>query len=481
MYNRMKFFLAVLIGISVSAQTTINLRGKVSNKAGNPIANAIITLVRQGLKDTTGADGAYLILNGTPVVSPLLLIPLNEVIVLERGFLQFSLPNPSPVTIEIFDVKGTLLKKESLKNVPTGFYRFNVEENFHASKFLIIRTSIGRDEYTFHYLKVHNGAYAVNQSNAISVTAGGKLSAVAAIDDTLITTAANYTRKVMAISSYDQELNISLDSAGGSTGSIGCGKALSDLKSGTHTITSAGLSREYIIDIPAGYDPEKPYRLIFGMHWFGGSMQQVANEKFFSLKPLADNDKIPCIWVAPNGTGSTRGWDLGEKDHAFFDDMYKLFTEKLCVDTKRVFCCGFSFGALFTYSLSLSHQKQLRAVACYSPANWNIYLPPNTHEPIAFYATTGTNEPNTKFIKDEAQRLGVKYCVLDHAADNGCDTNITIPQATSATHASTEFKGCDEYPVKFGSFQGQLSYVEKDPGSSVNWIAAETWEFFMRF
>ena len=102
-------------------------------------------------------------------------------------------------------------------------------------------------------------------------------------------------------------------------------------------------------------------------------------------------------------------------------------------------------------------------------------------EPIAFYATTGTDEPNTKFIKDEAQRLGVKYCVLDHAADNGCDTNITIPQATSATHVSTEFEGCDDYPVKFGSFQGQLSYAQKDPGSSVNWIAAETWEFFMRF
>lgn len=194
--------------------------------------------------------------------------------------------------------------------------------------------------------------------------------------------------------------------------STGCGKTLSDLKSGAYTITSAGLSREYIIDVPSNYDPDKPYRLIFAMHWNGGSMQAVVNDKFYSLKTYAENDKAPCIFVAPNGTGSTRGWGLGEQDHIFFDDMYKLVTEKLCVDTKRVFCCGFSYGALFTYSLSLSHQKVLRAVACYAPANWNIWFPTNTHEPIAFYATTGTNEPNFKFIYDEEKKLGARWIVL---------------------------------------------------------------------
>ena len=53
----------------------------------------------------------------------------------------------------------------------------------------------------------------------------------------------------------------------------------------------------------------------------------------------------------------------------------RLFKDKLSVDTSRIFCCGFSFGAMVTYSLSLDFQKDLRAVACYAPANWNIYLP----------------------------------------------------------------------------------------------------------
>ena len=37
------------------------------------------------------------------------------------------------------------------------------------------------------------------------------------------------------------------------------------------TIMSGGMSREYIIDIPADYDPTKPYRLIFSWHQAYGS------------------------------------------------------------------------------------------------------------------------------------------------------------------------------------------------------------------
>jgi len=483
MYKPIAFSLAVLIGFTVTAQT-INLGGIVSTKTGQPVANAIITLVRQAMKDTTGTDGNYSFSKTVAVQLPAI-VPKTEDISMSNGMLRFTLSASSPVKIELFDVKGNLLKKELLTSANAGAYRFDIAKNCRATNLLVIKASIGKREVSFPYVTLNNGNYSLNRSGAYASPIGGGLAQMAAILDTLTITATGFQAKTVTIASYEnQRQNITLDSTSVSsdTGrSAGCGKALSDLKSGTHAITSAGLSREYIIDIPANYDPNKPYRLIFGMHCYGGSMQGVANEKFYSLKPLADNDNVPCIWVAPNGTGSTRGWDLGEQDHAFFDDMYKLFTEKLCVDTKRVFSCGFSFGALFSYSLSLSHQKQLRAVACYSPANWNIWFPPNTHEPIAFYATTGTNEPNTKFIKDEAQKLGVKYCVLGHAEDNGCDTNITIQQATSGKHVSTEFKGCGGYPVKFGSFQGQLSYIESDPGSSVNWIAAETWEFFMRF
>ena len=269
----------------------------------------------------------------------------------------------------------------------------------------------------------------------------------------------------------------------GGTGSVGCGKDLTDLKSGTYKITSAGLSREYIITIPANYDKNKPYRLIFGMHCYGSSDTGVVNSKYYGLQTYAANANIPVIFVAPNGYGTdTPLWNQGEKDHTFFADMLALFKEKLCVDTTRIFSCGFSYGAMFTYSLSLDFYDELRAVACYAPANWNIWLPANTHKPIAYYQTTGTNDTSCVWIYSDANKQGGKYCLLQHIEDNGCTAPSNIPLATSGTHVTTEFSGCaPDYPVVFGSFQGGHTDTVMDPGSNVNWIAKETWDFFMRF
>ncbi len=265
--------------------------------------------------------------------------------------------------------------------------------------------------------------------------------------------------------------------------SAGHRKALGDFKSGIHTMTSAGLERTYTIDIPADYDPSKPYRLIFGMHMMGGSMKTIVDNKFYGLKSFAERDNVPVIFVAPQGYTDRSPWRINDdKDHVFFADMLALFKEKLSIDTSRVFCCGFSYGAMVTYSLSLEFQKDLRAVACYSPANWNIYLPPDNHQPIAFYSTTGTEDGVCKYVFSDERKQGGKYCVLKHLEDNGVANLPEVPVATTPTHVTTEFKGTKEgYPVIFGSFVGGHTDNIRDPGSNENWIAKETWDFFMRF
>ena len=58
------------------------------------------------------------------------------------------------------------------------------------------------------------------------------------------------------------------------TGTAGCGKAPT-LASGTHTIQSSGQTRSYILRVPANYDSNHPYRLIFGFHWLGGTANDV--------------------------------------------------------------------------------------------------------------------------------------------------------------------------------------------------------------
>ena len=267
------------------------------------------------------------------------------------------------------------------------------------------------------------------------------------------------------------------------TPSAGYGKELGDFKSGTYTIESAGLTRQYTIDIPEDYDKNKTYRLIFAMHMMGGSMQTMVDQNYYGLKTYAERDGVPVIFVAPQGYTDRSPWrGRDDKDHIFFADMLDLFKDKLSIDTSRIFSGGFSFGAMFTYSLSLSFQKDLRAVACYAPANWNIYLPENKKEPLAFYSTTGTEDGLCKFVNSDELKQGGKYCVLTHLENNGLTQLPEVPVAPTPTHVTTEFEGLpEEYPVLFGSFVGGHTENVKDPGSDVNGVAKETWDFFMRF
>lgn len=258
-------------------------------------------------------------------------------------------------------------------------------------------------------------------------------------------------------------------------------------------ITSGGQSREYIIDIPASYDNNKPYRLFYTSHWIGSTDTAVATgqvsnggaEKwgFYGLHREATAANDPAIFVAPQSDGST--WQ--EKDHALFDDILAKVTSSLCVDTSRVFATGFSFGGMITYSLSTNHQKVIRAAVGIAPANYNIYLPnPIPHDPIAWMSTTGMSDGTCPY--DGGNNRGAKYIATGRAMDNGC-TAATIPTWTSGSptrHVCYDYQGCkSNYPVKVCTFNGNHQAAPFDGGGGDNgetsWIPSESWKFFTQF
>lgn len=273
--------------------------------------------------------------------------------------------------------------------------------------------------------------------------------------------------------------------------SAGCSKPLGTLKSGIHTIKSSNTDREFTIDIPTNYDPEKPYRLIFAWHWINASDEAVVSGQtsnggkvwaYYGLKNQADTSGTPAIFIAPQSRNGT--WD--QQDHVFFDDMLALAKAELCIDTTRVFATGFSFGAMQTYSLSTNHQKQLRAVSALAPANYNIYLPTNTHEPIAYMSATGMSDTTCPW--DGGNNRGAKYAATGHAQDNGCTVPDPIPTTTkgSKSHACYDFMGCKAgYPVKVCTFDGGHIAAHADGGTGDNgtttWIPKVTWDFFTQF
>jgi poly(3-hydroxybutyrate) depolymerase len=271
------------------------------------------------------------------------------------------------------------------------------------------------------------------------------------------------------------------------------------------TIMSGGMSREYIIDIPADYDPKHPYRLIFSWHQAYGSDTGNANGQhpagdgpnfnaenyaYFGLRREATKANQPAIFVAPGGIGNLP-WDFN-RDVALFDALLERVTANLCIDEKRVFSTGFSFGAMMSYSLSITRQEKLRAVVAMAPANYNLPGQPTDSKgvPIAYMGATGMSDGTCPWVNNDAMKRGGKYCALTHAEDNGCTIPTSIPTAmvNSKQHVCYDFEGCKAgYPVKVCTFDGAHTPSSVDDGSSTAddglkaFIPQLAWKFIAQF
>ena len=129
--------------------------------------------------------------------------------------------------------------------------------------------------------------------------------------------------------------------------SAGCGK--SAIASGTKSMTVNGKTRQYVLQVPANYNPNTAYKLIFGFHWRDGNMNNVA-PGYYGLRDLA---KETAIFVAPNGLNA--GWaNSGGEDVTFTDMMIQTIEEQLCVDETQRFATGWSYGGAMSFSLACS-------------------------------------------------------------------------------------------------------------------------------
>lgn len=254
-----------------------------------------------------------------------------------------------------------------------------------------------------------------------------------------------------------------------STSSSGCGKALT-LHSGTYTTTVNGKQRQYTLTLPQGYNPSEPYKLMFGYHWLGGTMQNVVSGSYYGIEPLAGNS---AVFVAPQGLNN--GWaNSGGEDITFTDQMLSTLENALCIDKTQVYSMGWSYGGAMSYALACARPDVFRAVAVMSGANLSGCSPGS--QPVAYYAQHGVSDSVLPFTLGEQIRD-------TFVKDNGCTaTNPPAPAAGSGTHIKTEYSGCSSgHPVWWVAFDGPHEPLATDAGASSSWTPGQIWSFFSQF
>lgn len=235
---------------------------------------------------------------------------------------------------------------------------------------------------------------------------------------------------------------------------------------GNASIDVDGMPRDYILSLPQGYDPSKPYRLIFAWHGLGGSAQQVASN-WYGLARMSQNS---AIFVAGQGLPTMSslsdmpqpGWpNTNGRDVAFVKALYARLQGQLCIDENRVFSTGMSYGGIMSNALGCQMGDVFRAIAPMSgsgPGGRAMCV-----GQVAVWSSHGDNDTIVPTMSGLASR---DYWVKA----NHCQAQ-TMPVDPSPCVA---YSGCDnDAPVTFCEFMG---------GHNVPPFAAGAiWKFFSQF
>lgn len=155
--------------------------------------------------------------------------------------------------------------------------------------------------------------------------------------------------------------------------SAGCNGNSTGLSSGVHTLDVNGQQRDFTLTLPDSYNPSNPYRLILGIHWWGGSMEDVATGQtvetdtwaYYGLEQLAEGS---AIFAAPQGINGS-WYNEGGSDFAFLDQMVGTIEDALCVETELRFSIGFSWGGSTSVALACRDSEYpLRAITAIAAA-----------------------------------------------------------------------------------------------------------------
>lgn len=152
----------------------------------------------------------------------------------------------------------------------------------------------------------------------------------------------------------DEDGAVTIDAL--AAGTAGCGKP-STVAAETWVMRQA-MGRPYFIRIPAGYDPTRPYQIVYQQHGCSSSANRETNNV-----PLEGQSGANAILV--RGRAAADCWDTNANgvDIPYWDAMVADVEATWCVDAARRFATGYSSGSFMTHRLACLRGDMLRGIA----------------------------------------------------------------------------------------------------------------------
>jgi poly(3-hydroxybutyrate) depolymerase len=238
--------------------------------------------------------------------------------------------------------------------------------------------------------------------------------------------------------------------------SPGCGTAASQALASwveRPPLNVDGDNRQWWVWLPTGYEPTRPYPVVFTLHGCGGPNNFI---------PMQEETGADAIVV--RGTGADNGcWTYGGEgdDVKFFDAMLAALEAQYCMDSSRVFAMGYSSGGWMTNTLECTRGDKLRATGTLSGGRAGNAS--NCKGKFARATVHDLDDPTNPFDGQGASQE------LDRVlAQNHCMTNV--PPVMEAPAPCARYVGCDAgYPVIACRTEGQGHDRQDELAMDVFW------------
>lgn len=263
------------------------------------------------------------------------------------------------------------------------------------------------------------------------------------------------------------------------------------------TIMHGGISREYILYIPASYSASTDVPLLFNFH---GYTSNAGQQLFYGdFRPIADTANF--IMVVPNGLTDDNGishWNVGltsssVDDLGFTETLLNYLVSTYSIDESRVYSTGMSNGGFMSYYLACNMSDRFAAIGSVTGSMIPTWLTNCAAEhPTPVIEIHGTADPTVPY----AGTLGMAPIsdVVSHWVNyNNCTSSPTVATLpnTNLVDGSTVEKSaylngdnCSEV-VHLKVINGAHTWpgsVIPLPGTNYDINAsAEIWKFVSRF
>ena len=235
-------------------------------------------------------------------------------------------------------------------------------------------------------------------------------------------------------------------------------------------------NREYFIKLPAKYDKNKPYRLVFEGPGCGGTGTAVID-----YARAAGAEGVIQIGLGPEpGLFLMTCFEDHRTDsveYKFFETVYGLAQSKLCFDRHRVFVSGHSSGSWLSNMFGCVYGSRLiRGVA---PSSGGLATGKTAAPPCTALPTPGiwTHNDDDTTNSPAGTRVAITRALKVNRCEGTFDTSprepYPVPASAPASMVCERFSTCaKEFPIV-------LCHPKTGGHSVPSYFPTAAWQFFM--